>query len=108
MAVWSAVIGLIVSMGANIAFFSFRYGRLTQKQSSDQDYNDKRFDAINKDVSEIACLNREHQTSDQEHFSDSDLHWGSREREWMNLRFENIEAMLKELLKRGDNEKTRA
>ncbi len=79
----------------NIGVLVYMAGKFEQKVKDQEAGNQKQFISIDRDTAELFRLNREHEQSDQRHFNDTDAHWNRREREWLNKRFDIIEAMLK-------------
>ncbi len=39
---------------------------------------------------------KEHEANDNKHFSDTDMHWNRRERDWLNTRFEEMGEQFKD------------
>jgi len=96
---WVAIGALALSFFFNIVLISRWSGRVesTQKaQGKIIERHEKAHDFHYKQA-------REHEFNDQKHFSDTDMHWNRRERDWLNTRFEEmgerfdkIESMLRE------------
>ncbi len=97
-AVWIAIISVIIGLSVHGAVVAYGYGKQTQKTAE-----------LKSGQEILFARSEQHQLADNIHFKDTNLHWDSRERDWMNKRFENIEKMLAELLRRnpdpeGDHE----
>ncbi len=80
----------------NLGLALYTAGKFEQKVKDQDAANQKQFASIDRDTGELFRLNREHEQSDQRHFNDTDMHWNKRERDWLNKRFDIIEAILKD------------
>ncbi len=83
---WLAIGALVLSFIVNIALISRWSGRVEQTQKSHTEILDRHELAHDFHYKQ----SREHETADQRHFADTDMHWNRREREWLNTRFEEV------------------